>query len=83
MRLCLGLRENIFCPIGERPVPRVDKGIDAPMIFERLVNRTDALDKELALSLPLLAFSAQGLDVLEIIVFRVDFDDTRPMTFPL
>ncbi len=83
MRLRLGLCEDIFRPVGERSFPRVHKGVDAPSVFERLVDGANALDEELALVLALLALPAQGLNVLKIIVFRVDFDDTRPRTFLL
>ena len=54
-----------------------DFRIDGPVVLDSLVDWANSLDKKLFLLLSLFSFPMQRFNILEIIVFRVNFDDFR------
>src|SRR5262245_16425858 len=69
--------QDILRPAGEALLAGEEEGVDCPVVLKRLVDRPHALDEELVMLMPFLTVPPQGLDVLIVVVFRINLDDLR------
>ncbi len=66
--------QDIPRPSGELRVARIDEGVDLPVIMQRLVDGAHPFEEKLVLLMPFLPVAPQRLEILKIVIARVDVD---------